>query len=127
MRIERQRVFYSLSSAKLRRARRLYVRLIRASVMLDRTGNQLYVYARRMQDVGLYSPITQVKYIAYAILNRAYKTDVMVSKTHGIGSFTLWLRMNGWEGAGYCGFWRRGYPRPKLLPDTRSLRAAMHK
>lgn len=123
-RITRQRTFFSRSAKDLRRARRLYMRLIRASVMLDRSGNQIYIYAKRMRKVGLYAPLTPYKFIACSILKHAYKTDRNSAQTHKIYTFEVWLRRNGWEGYGYCGYWRRDQPKPELLPYTRYVRDA---
>lgn len=88
--------------------------------MLDRSGNKLYEHARRMRATGLYAPLTPYKFIACSILKHAYKTDASSAfLTHKIGNFNEWLRRNGWEGYGYCGYWRRDQPRPALLPATR--------
>lgn len=112
--ILKQRAFFDMSSAQLRRARRLYMRLIRAEVMLDRSGVKIYQYCRKMRRSGLYSPMQPDKYIACAILKKIYSIDTQAFASHGIASYDQWLRRNGWEGYPYQGYWRRGGPRPAL-------------
>lgn len=97
--IREQRTFFRMSSIKLKRARRLYVRLVRSKVMLDRTANTLHAVADKAVEAGLYSEKTLIGDVHWSILRYIHKTDMLGdSAGSGITCFYKWFRSNGWNG-----------------------------
>ncbi len=64
--IPKNRNLSQMSSAKLRRARRLYIQLIVKTCI--KSKDMIFIYAQRAQTRGLYSPKTGLSDIASSIL-----------------------------------------------------------
>lgn len=79
----------------LARARRLYVRLCRSAIALDRTGNVLEFCAGRMLDSGMYAECMSRKNglqnIRFAILRQMWRLDHAQRLT-----WHEWYFKNGW-------------------------------
>lgn len=69
--IEGQRLLFSASSEKLRRARRLYYRIARDSV--ERNPDTAWLLAYRCQERGLFSVKTDIENIVFAICRGCFR------------------------------------------------------
>lgn len=104
--IPEARRFAICGQKKLRRARRLYIRIIRPAVMLDRTGKNLKALAKRMKATGLYSMLGHEGNIQMRILQTIYAIDMAGCESSRVIGFHDWVHRNGWRGHGYCGYTR---------------------
>ena len=75
--------------AKLRRARRIYFRLICPAVMKDETNFTLNFCVNRLRNSGLYASTAPDKDLRYTILRHAWKMDTRPWGWHE------WVAKNG--------------------------------
>lgn len=59
----------------LRRARLLYIRICRNTILYDDNGWTLEKCARRMQEAGMYAPSRAIRDMRFSILRRLWKID----------------------------------------------------
>ena len=72
--IPRNRTLSQMSSAKLRRARRLYIQLIAKTCA--KSKNMIFIFAQRAQSRGLYSSKSGLRDICFSILSHLNKIAV---------------------------------------------------
>lgn len=103
MSIRDKRKDFTESNARLKRARRLYMRLVYRAVLADETSKTLRKVAKRAQEYGLYSLKSGREDIHTWMLSEVWKLDTnqpsYVTYEHH-DSFKEWLRKHGWS------YWR---------------------
>lgn len=73
MKINHARNIHQMSSAKLKRARRLYVKLCEKSI--HKSPEMIFVYAQRAQANGLYSSKTGYRDVIWHFVRRLWRLD----------------------------------------------------
>lgn len=86
-RLSASRSTLSAQLALLRRARRLYIRLVHDKIVSTVT---LDYVARRMRDSGMYSNCTPPRSLRFSVLRSKWKLETGNRDWHG------WCRKNGW-------------------------------
>lgn len=85
MSIQATRSTYNATGRRLRRARHLYVRLVRKAIENDKTNAALYRCAQQMLRGGLYNAATPIRETRYRILREMCRQD----------DWHRWLLRNG--------------------------------
>lgn len=102
MLISHHRSIQSFSSAKLRRARRLYVKLCEKSI--HKSPEMIFIYAQRAQMNGLYSSKTGFRDVIWHFVRRLWRIDnerglkrVFKDFKNDSGLWGLWDKKKCWH------------------------------
>lgn len=100
--IKQERKIQSLSAAKLKRARRLYVKLCEKSI--HKSPEMIFIYAQRAQMNGLYSSKTGFRDVIWHFVRRLWRIDSERGKyrifddfSRDSGLWGLWNKKKCWH------------------------------
>lgn len=110
--IQKQRQIQSLSSAKLRRARKLYVKLCERSI--HKSPEMIFIYAQRAQMNGLYSPKTSFRDVVWHFIRRLWRIDTERGKYRVFDDFKQDSGIYGLHNKTICWHFYSKHRKPKI-------------